>query len=101
MRARKTLIQKIQYQLQLRAVKTQQNFTLILIGFTLTLAGIGLVMGGEYIVNDAFHREIVALAGVFIIGAGCLLAAVGYLSMSLLRIFYVITKDEDDDSQAK
>ena len=101
MRARKTLVQKIQYQLQLRAVKTQQNFTLILIGFTLTLAGIGLVMGGEYIVSDAFHREIVALAGVIIIGTGCLLAAIGYLSMSLLHIFYVITKDEDDNSTSK
>jgi hypothetical protein len=101
MRTRKTLVQKIQYQLQLRAVKTQQNFTLILIGFTLTLAGIGLVMGGEYIVSDTFHRELVALAGVIIIGTGCLLAAVGYLSMSLLRIFYVITKDDEQENRKK
>ncbi len=95
MKARKTFTQKIKRQLQLRAVNTQQNFVLILIGFALTLLGIGLVMGGEYIVSDAFHRELVALAGVVIIGIGCLSAAIGYLSMSLLRIFYVITKDDE------
>lgn len=89
-----TLSQRIKYQLQLRAVKTQQNFTLILVGFAMALIGIGLVMGGEYLVSNTLHRELVAFLGVVIIAIGCLLTSVGYLSMSLLRIFYVITKDD-------
>lgn len=97
MRKRKTLSQKIKYQLQLRAVKSQQNFNLILIGFALTLLGIGLVMGGEYIVSDSLHREIIAFIGVVTIATGCFLAAIGYLSMSLLRIFYVITKEDENE----
>ncbi|MEH6445476.1 MAG: hypothetical protein V7784_16400 [Oceanospirillaceae bacterium] len=93
----KSLAQRIKYRLQQQAVKTQQNLSLILIGFALSLLGIGLVMGGEFLVNDSLHRELVALLGVVIIGIGCILATAGYLSLSLLKIFYVITKDQDKD----
>lgn len=87
---------KIKRRLQQQAVNTRQNLTLLLIGFFMSLVGIGLVMGGEYLVNDLFHRELIALAGVITIALGCLLAITGYLSMSLLKIFYVITKDNED-----
>jgi len=61
----------------------------------MSLLGIGLVMGGEFLVYNLLHRELLALAGVIIIATGCVLALVGYLSMSLLKIFYVITKDDE------
>ena len=94
MKHNKTFRQRLTFRLQQQAVKTQQNLSLILIGFFMSLLGIGLVMGGEFLVYNILHRELVALAGVIIIGIGCLLALVGYLSMSLLKIFYVITKDD-------
>ncbi|NQZ29758.1 MAG: hypothetical protein HRU06_00705 [Oceanospirillaceae bacterium] len=87
---------KLKRRLQRQAVNTRQNLTFILIGFALSLLGIGLVMGGEFLVDGEFYRELVALAGVIIIGTGCLLAIIGYLSMSLLKIFYVITRDDED-----
>ncbi len=87
---------KIKRFLQRQAVKTQQNLTLILMGFAMTLLGIGLVMGGEFLVNKPLHQELVAFAGVVIIAIGCLLAIIGYISMSFLRIFYVITRDDED-----
>jgi len=93
--ANKTLGQRLTLVLQKQAVKTQQNLSLILIGFFMSLLGIGLVMGGEFLVYNLLHRELLALAGVIIIAIGCVLALVGYLSMSLLKIFYVITKDDE------
>jgi hypothetical protein len=99
-KGKKSFTQRLKYRLQEQAVKTQQNLSLILIGFALSLLGIGLVMGGEFLVNDALHREIVALLGVIIIASGCLLAIVGYLSMSFLRIFYVITSDDKKDNDS-
>jgi len=91
----KTFRQRLTLTLQKQAVKTQQNLSLILIGFFMSLLGIGLVMGGEFLVYNLLHRELLALAGVIIIATGCVLALVGYLSMSLLKIFYVITKDDE------
>jgi predicted acyltransferase len=93
-----TLKHKIKRRLQKQAVNTQQNLSLILIGFACSLLGIGLVMGGEFLVQDLWHRELVALLGIIIIAIGCLLAISGYLSMSILKIFYVITRDDPDSN---
>ena len=101
MKATHTIMFKLKRRLQQQAVNTQQHLSMILIGFALSLLGIGLVMGGEFIVNDSFHRELIALGGVFIIGAGCLVAIIGYLSMSLLKIFYVITRDDEEEPPRK
>ncbi len=95
--AKKSFKQRLKHRLQQQAVNTQQNLSLILLGFALSLIGIGLVMGGEYLVTDTLHREFVALAGVLMIAAGCFLAVAGYLSMSVLKIFYVITTDDTDN----
>jgi len=95
----KGLLFKLKRLLQKQATKTQQNLTFILVGFAMSLLGIALVMGGEYMVSDPLHREIVALIGIVIITISCLLALTGYISLSILRIFYVITNDtppEDD-----
>jgi len=97
----KTLLFKLKRLLQRQAVNTRQNLTLILIGFAMSLLGIGLVMGGEYLVHDTFHRELIALAGVIIIAIACVLAATGYVCMSLLKIFYVITRDDDESKREK
>lgn len=96
-----TLLFKLKRILQRQAVDTRQNLTLILIGFALSLLGIGLVMGGEYLVRDAFHRELIALTGVIIIAIACVLAATGYVCMSLLKIFYVITRDDEERQENK
>ena len=71
----KRLLFRLKRILQRQAINTQQNLTLILIGFAMSLLGIGLVMGGEYLVRDSFHRELIALAGVIIIAIACVLAS--------------------------
>jgi len=96
---RQQLLFKLKRLLQRQAVNTRQNLTLILIGFAMSLLGIGLVMGGEFLVRDPFHRELIALAGVVIIAIACVLAATGYVSMSLLKIFYIITRDDKDEDE--
>ena len=101
MKNKNSLLFKLKRLLQKQATKTQQNLTFILVGFALSLLGIALVMGGEYMVSDPLHREIVALVGIVIITISCILALIGYISLSILRIFYVITNDTPPDDDAK
>jgi hypothetical protein len=101
MKKKKGLLFKLKRVLQKQATKTQQNLTFILVGFALSLLGIALVMGGEYMVSDPLHREVVALIGIIIITISCILALIGYISLSILRIFYVITSDTPDDDEKK
>lgn len=83
--------------LQRQANDTRKNLQFILIGFALALLGIALIMGGEFLFQHPVERELVALFGILFVVLGCLLTAVGYISMSILRIIYfVIDKTEDD-----
>lgn len=70
-----------------RARNPRQNFTLLLVGFALFTLGFVLVVSAQHALSSSgLLSELVALAGLIVIGAGIIIAAIGYLSLSLLRI---------------
>jgi hypothetical protein len=69
-----------------RARNPQQNFALLLIGFALFALGILLIGIAQYALTAGLLAELIALSGLLLIGTGILVATLGYLSLSLLRI---------------
>lgn len=69
-----------------RARQPRQNFTLLLIGFALFTLGFVLVVSAQHAFPPGLLSELVALCGLIVIGVGIIIAATGYLSLSLLRI---------------
>lgn len=78
-----------------RANQPQQNFNLLLSGFSLFALGITLVGIAQYGFAPGLLAELTALAGLLLIGGGILLAAIGYLSLSILRILSFLDHKDD------
>jgi len=76
-----------------RADKPRQNLTLLLAGFSLFVLGCGLVVLTEWLMADGWQRELLALCGLILAGAGSILAAFGYLCLSLLRLYRFLNDD--------
>ena len=83
--------------LQARADAPRKNLTLLLTGFGLFAAGIGLVLLAEFLLTDSWRRELLALLGLILAGAGSILAAFGYLCLSLLRLYRFLNDDRNHD----
>lgn len=73
----------------------QQNLILLLSGFSLCMLGILLVTIAEFLFGQSLQQELVALLGIVLIVMGIVLAVVGYISLSLLRLFRFLVNDED------
>ncbi|KEA64729.1 hypothetical protein ADIMK_1182 [Marinobacterium lacunae] len=86
---------RIRQWLHARADNPRQNFTFLLTGFSLFALGLALVGAGQYLFAPGIDGELVALAGLILIGGGIILAAVGYLSLSVLRIFSILDKKHE------
>ncbi|GGO86809.1 hypothetical protein GCM10011348_38560 [Marinobacterium nitratireducens] len=80
-----------------RADSPRQNLNLLLGGFTLFSAGAAVLLLAEYLIGDSWQRELLALGGLILAGAGSILAAVGYLCLSLLRLFRFFNDDRHHD----
>lgn len=78
-----------------RANNPRQNFALLLAGFSLFALGLVLVGIAQYGLAAGLLAELTALAGLLLIGGGILLAAVGYLSLSVLRIISFLDHKDD------
>lgn len=76
-----------------RADKPRQNLTLLLAGFSLFVPGIGAVVLAEHLMADGWQRELLALCGLILAGAGSILAAFGYFCLSLLRLYRFLNDD--------
>lgn len=76
-----------------RADKPRQNLTLLLTGFSLFVLGFGVVVLAEWMMADSWQRELLALCGLILAGAGSILAAFGYLCLSLLRLYRFLNDD--------
>lgn len=79
-----------------RANSPRQNFAWLLSGFGLFALGLLLVGIGQYGFGDSYAGELIALAGLILIGGGIILAAVGYLSLSVFRILSFLDDDKND-----
>lgn len=87
---------KLSLWLKKRAENQQQNLLLLGIGFVVFFAGILLLGIAEYALKSSLAQEVLALLGLIIIGVGIILAAIGYLSLSVLRVLRFMMKDKND-----
>ncbi|MBY4678034.1 hypothetical protein [Marinobacterium arenosum] len=83
--------------LQRRADNYQQNIRLLITGFVLFAVGGGLVVAGEFLLRPSLMQELLALLGLILLGGGLILALLGYLSLSLLRLFRFFNDESIDD----
>ncbi len=77
-----------------QAGKERQNLTLLLIGASIFFLGIGIIYYAEHYFSSSLKQELCALAGLLFSIIGAILAATGYLSLSILRIFKFINDDK-------
>ncbi|WP_299182756.1 hypothetical protein [uncultured Neptuniibacter sp.] len=87
---------KIKQWLYARADNPRQNLILLGIGFVTFFIGLLLLGSAEYLLKSSISQEILALTGLIIICTGIILAAIGYLSLSILRILRFISDDNHD-----
>jgi hypothetical protein len=80
-----------------RADRPQQNLLLLLLGFGLFAPGIGLIVLAEFLLAASWQQELLALLGLILSVAGSILAAVGYISLSLLRLCRFLNDDRNHD----
>lgn len=69
-------------------------FARLLQGGLVFLFGSLILIISERMINDSVQQELVALLGIIVAGAGLLLALLGYLSMSVLRIYHMINNKD-------
>lgn len=80
-----------------RADKPRQNLLLLLLGFGIFAPGIGLVTLAEFLLAPSWQQELLALLGLILGVAGSILAAAGYLGLSLLRLYRFLNDDRNHD----
>ena len=73
----------------------RRNLTLVLTGTSVVFMGLALVYYAEHRLTVSLQQELTALIGLLFIAGGGILAALGYLALSLLRIFKFIHDDND------
>ena len=56
--------------------------------------GVLMIMVADRVIAESLAQEIVALFGLILAGCGVLWTLVGYLSMSILRIYHMIKKKD-------
>jgi hypothetical protein len=56
--------------------------------------GVLMIFVANNLVVDSIQREIIALVGLTLAAAGVLWSLVGYLSMSVLRIYHMLNKKD-------
>lgn len=91
------MLQRLKKRLLAQADKTQQNFRLLIIGFVGFLLGGALVMGSGLLLQQSFFQEALAALGLIIMGVGIILAALGYISLSILRLFRHFNSEPGND----
>ncbi|MGD9859640.1 MAG: hypothetical protein AB7S90_06240 [Marinobacterium sp.] len=82
--------------LRQRAQNPRGNLRLLLSGAGLFFCGVGGISMAQYSLPPGLKAELLALAGLILTIAGSILALIGYLSLSVLRIWHIL---DDDDEQ--
>ncbi|WP_151702831.1 hypothetical protein [Nitrincola alkalilacustris] len=82
--------------LRRRADAHYENLALTGAGFAVFFVGLLLIGSAEFLITPSLTAELTALFGLILLGLGCILAAVGFLSLSILRIFRFLDQDDDN-----
>lgn len=81
-----------------RIMKFGENPKLALIkmiqGGLMFVFGVLILMVADRVLQPSISQEIIALLGLIIAGIGLIWTLIGYLSMSVLRIYYMIKKKD-------
>lgn len=56
--------------------------------------GVLMIFVSDRVLTDSIPQELIALFGLIIAGAGVIWTLIGYLSMSILRIYHMINKKD-------
>ena len=94
---RRQRIHPIKRWLYRRADNYQQNLKLLISGFGLLVLGGLLIVGSEFFLTQSLWQELLALFGLGLAGLGIIFAAFGYICLSVLRIFRILSTDQTDD----
>ncbi len=80
-----------------QAEKQRNNLTLLLAGASLFFLGTGSIYYAEHALRASLQQEMLALAGIGLMVLGGLIAAAGYIGLSVLRLYKFITDKDDHD----
>ncbi|WP_027856669.1 hypothetical protein [Marinobacterium jannaschii] len=80
-----------------RADNYQQNLKILICGFISCFCGVLIVAGSEFMLGGGMLAELIALLGLILVAAGIILAAFGYICLSLLRLFRFFNDDRPHD----
>ncbi|WP_460757281.1 hypothetical protein [Marinomonas epiphytica] len=67
-------------------------------GGLIFLFGALIIMVSDKVITSSISQEVLALFGLIVSGAGILWTLIGYLSMSVLRLYHMISKKDDDNA---
>jgi uncharacterized membrane protein YidH (DUF202 family) len=87
---------KVKQWLYRRADNPRQNLVILGIGFVTFFIGLLILGAAEFAFKSSVSQEILGLIGLIILSVGIILAAIGYLSLSVLRIIRFISDDKHD-----
>lgn len=87
---------RLKARLRQRAQDPKGNLRTLMSGALLFFSGLGGLMMAQHGLPPGLKAELLALAGLILMIAGSILALLGYLSLSLLRIWHLL---DDDDEQ--
>ncbi len=88
-------LHKIRRFLHKRADNPKENFIWLVTGFSIFMLGLMAISIAQFAMLDSITAEIVALLGLLLMTSGGILALIGYLSLSILRIFRFLDSDDE------
>lgn len=87
---------KLKRWLYRRADNPKQNLVILGVGFVAFFVGLLILGTAEFAFKSSVSQEILGLIGLIILSAGIILAAIGYISLSVLRIIRFISDEKHD-----
>ncbi|EAR59779.1 hypothetical protein [Neptuniibacter caesariensis] len=87
---------KLRLWLHKRTNNPKRDLKILGIGFVTFFVGLLILGTAEFLLKSSVSQEILALLGLIILGIGIILAAFGYISLSLLRILRLISDNKND-----
>jgi len=85
--------QRLRLRLIRRADKVKQNLTILLSGIGIFMLGFIILVVAQFLLQESLAREIIALIGLIIAISGAIVAAFGYICLSILRILRFLLTD--------